>query len=228
MGREKLASIGAMAACAMFFGAAPPVHAYVEPRLPKPGVTFLDAKRDLLGQGLTIAPDPRFRAKPREREPGLYCDDGRPAWCEALFLYKRPDGWGDYVVVSVNPVDGRIVEARFAQFADHLLTIPPPEPRDAPKLKGTYFSARKRLRTLGYAPMRTASGEPASVCADTKCKTLVKLPEAQCAMDVPICNTFWLSPNGRVLKVMTVGEIRAGDVYYVTWSSRREQHDLTN
>jgi hypothetical protein len=47
-------------------------------------------------------------------------------------------------------------------------------------------------------------------------------------MDIPVCNAFWRSPNGRVLKVMTVGEIRAGVVRYVTWASPQEQRDLTN
>ena len=158
------------ALCALLLGVAPPVRAYVKPSLPNVGTPFLDAERDLLRQGLAVAPDRRFPLKPGQRS--LHCDQPR-AFCEALFLYKRPDGWGDYVVVSVNPADDRITEAHFAQFADRLLAVPPPEPPDVPNLKGTYFNARKRLRSLGYAPMRIARGDAATVCADIKCKTLV-------------------------------------------------------
>jgi hypothetical protein len=214
-----------VAACAIFVLAGRPAHANAQPRLPAVGQPFSEAELDLLGQGLTLAQD--TRRIPDSAKPGLRYDRGPPLSCYALFLYRRPDGWGDYIVVSVDPIDKRVTEARFAQFADRLVSIPPPEPPDVPKLKGTYFAARARLRAIGYVPMRTV-GEPARVCTDKKCKNLVELPEAQCAMDIPICNTFWRSPKGRVLKVMTIGEIKAGDVYYVIWSTRREQRDLTN
>jgi hypothetical protein len=193
-----------------------------ELRFPAYGTPFPEAKSLLLRQGLAPAPDkPR---RPDRRYPDLDCFHG--SVCEALFIFRDSDGWGEYVVVLAHPAKALVVDTYFARPADGHPAIPPPEPPDVPKLKGAYFVARQRLRELGYVPMRTV-GEAARVCLDVKCHRLGTLPEAQCAMDIPICNTFWRGPDGRVLKVMTIGETRAGNIYYVTWSSHREQRELT-
>jgi len=193
------------------------------PQLPSATMTYAQARALLVQQGLTVAPDKPVQADARFHE--LDCDE-KLTNCEALFVWKRRDGWGRYVVIFVDRNNRSIVDARFARPMDGHPNIPPPEPADVPTLKGSYFGTRYKLRTLGYKPINAVWG-PASVCADIACKALVELPEASCATDVPICNTFWQSPSGRVLRVMTMGEIRAGDIYFVTWSSPQEQRDLT-
>jgi hypothetical protein len=135
MRSDKPANAVWVSACAIVLGAASPVRAYEAPRLPAPGASYADVRRDLLRQGMSVPHNVLFRFKSHVRDDGLTCESGPRAPCEALFLYRRPDGWGDYVVMSVNPTDGRIEDAHFARFEDHLLPVPPPESPDVPKLK---------------------------------------------------------------------------------------------
>ena len=189
------------------------------PRLPDPGTPYAQAKELLLSQGLKVAPDQAKR--PDRRYPELDCSGTAGSACRALFISTTHDGWGQYIVVLVNGSDAKVVSADFARPVDGLLSIPPAEPPDVPEIAGPYLQARHTLRHLGYKPLKMG-GDPARVCADRVCRTFLILPEAQCAMDVPICITFWEARNGKVLKVMTIGEIRAGRVYYADWSTRAE------
>lgn len=178
------------------------------------------ARKQLLRQGLTIAPDRSER--PDIRYPELDCRGGFvPGGCRALFIHRRSDGWGEYVVVLVKGDAPAVVNVDFAHTADGLLAIPPPPPADAPRISGPYLRAREQLKHLGFRPIMPA-GRPGTTCKDLACGRLLVLPEAQCAGDVPLCKAFWRAPDGRVLKVTTVGEIRAGKVDSVSWVKRDE------
>lgn len=196
-----------------------------EPVFPAVGTPYANARLSLLKQGLKVAPDRAYRPNPIFREADCRPDD-RPApstsyACRALFTHKRPDGWRDYVVVWID-ANNRIAHADFAVHMDGLMSIPPPEAADVPKVGPAYMLARRQLRDLGYHPARMKDELAGTTCANLKCKRVLHLPEAECAADVPICNAYWTSPTGRFLKIMTVGEIRGGRVNYEEWISGKE------
>ena len=199
-----------------------------EPRFPSIGMPYEQAKELLLKQGFRVARDPRplVPQLPDHRHSEINCGGQRPT-CEALFLYRWPNGWQEYAVVLVKPDTLQIVVAEWRSPADGLKSIPPPGAPDVPKLKGYYFSARKHLRALGFAPLKMRW--PSKTCASSKlpCKRLVVMLEANCTSDTAECVSFWRASGGRVLKVQTVGEVFGGRIYFVNWSTQREQQEMS-
>jgi len=211
---------GRLTGALMLAGFTATVASAKEPEFPSEGTPYAQAKASLLRQGLKLAPEKPAHPDPHNRE--LDCDPPGSTDCQALFLYREKDGWRFYVLVPVDARDRKVGRVRFAWPGDEHDPIPPPEPPGVPKLHGSYDAARKTLRNLGYMPIR-AVGEPAHTCANTECKGTLVIREGTCFMDVPDCSMFWRAPDGRVLEVMTAGEIRGGDVYYVTWSTWAKQ-----
>jgi len=194
-----------------------------EPVFPAVGTPYANARLSLLKQGLKVAPDRVHRANPLFREADCRPND-RPApsasyACRALFTHRRSDGWRDYVVVWID-TDNRVAHADFAFHMDGLMSIPPPEAADVPKVGPAYLLARRQLRGLGYRPIRVKT-LPGVTCADLKCDHILHLPETECAVDIPVCNAYWKSPGGRFLRVMTLGEFNAR-VYYASWIGKSE------
>lgn len=192
---------------------------------PPAGMPYGQAKHLMLEEGFRVARDPRrgLPQKPNLRHQEINCGGDQPV-CHALFIRKRPeDGWQDYAIVLVKSDTLQVVTAHWSAPMDGLLPIPPPEASDVPQLKGFYFTARKQLRKLGFTPLRMQW--PSKTCANEKgaCGRLVVMPEATCSSDTAECTSFWLASNGRVLKVQTIGERLGGEIYYVNWSTRREQ-----
>ena len=190
-----------------------------DPRFPSEGTPYVQARKLLLEQGFHPVRDPRefVAQKPDRHLPEINCGSKYPT-CQALFLYRESDGWQHYAVVLVKRETLQVAAAHFAAPADGLRSIP-----DIPKLRGYYFSARKQLWAIGFKrlPMKW----PSKTCANVKgaCGHLVRMPEATCTSDTAICISFWRSPTGRILKVQTVGDALGGEIYYVSWSTLREQ-----
>lgn len=197
-----------------------------DPQFPAQGMPYSQAKAMLLKQGLFIGPEKVVH--PNSRFPEIDClGEGGQRTCRAAFVQKQTNGWGQYVVVDVDPATLEVRSADFATTADGLPAVPPPLAPDVPPLKGAYIpAARDRLRQLGFKPIPSA-GNPAIICRDLDCKQKIQLPESFCSgTGMSFCDHFWLSPKGRVLKVTTIGEFTP-QVYFIQWSTRKEQHDTT-
>ncbi|WP_443747572.1 hypothetical protein [Asticcacaulis solisilvae] len=195
-----------------------------EPDFPPNGTPYAQAKASLLRQGLKLAPDKPVHPDPHNRE--LDCDPPGSTDCQALFLHKEEDGWRFYVLVPVDVRSGKVNDIHFAWRGEGHEAIPPPEPPDVPKLRGSYGAARQKLRKLGYMPIR-AVGSPGRTCANEECNRTLVIREGICASDIAVCEMFWRAPDGRILEVMTSGEIRGGDIDYVTWSTWSKQRWTT-
>src|SRR5262249_52990066 len=107
-----------------------------------------------------------------------------------------------------------------------LPAIPPPLAADVPQLAGSYLKARKTLLAQGFKPARNRNHSEITdiFCRDTQCNHTFALPELACSgTGLGRCNMYWISPGGRVLHVMTIGENRA--IYFVEWSSWKELRD---
>jgi len=89
-----------------------------------------------------------------------------------------------------------------------------------PKLSGRYVIVRWRLQRLGFTPLSLQN--PASVCVTRACRQLRTFPEAQCAIDAPLCNMFWRAPNRRVLRIATCGEVQGGTIDSIWWAAPHE------
>jgi hypothetical protein len=87
---------------------------------------------------------------------------------------------------------------------------------EVPRLKGRYLTVRDQLVRLGFAPYRLHV--PSRICVTTSCRTTRTLPEAQCAVDGPVCNMYWRAPDKRILQVGTCGDEHGGIVDSVRWA----------
>src|SRR5580658_6381171 len=192
------------------------------PRFPALGTNYAHAKRSLLAQGLRLSPDRPKHPDRRYRELDCGNDYQVAPACRALFLARAKSGWRYYVVVLVNEGDLSVVRADFADTRQEFLPVPPPPPPDAPKLKGTYSMIRRRLLAVGYRPIRSAGWDDSGFCRDTRCRSVVRYPELNCAADVDECFSRWRSRGHRVLEVTTLGETVSNKLYSVEWSSCRE------
>lgn len=212
-----LVGVAALAACV----SATAKSAVPTPSFPPNGASYAEARRLLLSEGLRMAPDRPLRPDRRHRE--LDCDNrfAVEGACRALFLFRRNDGWRDYVVLLVNRSDLRVIHTDFARHMDGLPSIPPPRPADVPKLTGTYSMARAKLGALGYRLIEVRDGPWGGFCRDSACKSIVRYPELQCAADEPLCIGCWRSPKGRVLRIETIGETLENRIYYADWNGRR-------
>jgi hypothetical protein len=194
------------------------------PKLPPAGTPYDQARKLLLAQHLTIAPDkPK---KPDSRYPELDCGrlSGLNIDCQALFLFQEKNGWKSYVIVYVNKSRMLSMDADFAKPVDGLRAIPPPIPVGVPRLAADYLRARAQLRELGFKPITPKRGG-SETCANIACRNTIPLPEAECTVDTSDCQTFWLSPDGRILKVLARGEV-APRVDYEKWTTRAELREL--
>jgi hypothetical protein len=199
--------------------------AFHGPQFPPVGTPYALARATLLKQGLRIAPDkPKH---PDRRFPEIDCGywPSEPARCRALFLWRNPGRWRQYVVVEVDTKSGRITRADFPYGAEGLTAIPPRETADMPKIEGTYLVVRRWLKRHGYHPL-PVNGLPGSDCLDKDCKRMITFPEAMCSQGVRVCRTYWRAPNGHVLLVMTQGEGDGGVVYFKSWASQDDLADL--
>jgi hypothetical protein len=104
--------------------------------------------------------------------------------------------------------------------------------RSLPRISGDYMRARARLLHLGYSPMKVVGENRGDfLCSDWKAAadcSRYSLPEGFCAVDISQCLMFWRAPNGRVVKIETAGDRRAGKVFLVEWASSDDLHDLTD
>lgn len=195
-------------------------------QFPKVGTPYREAKAMLLKQGLFVGPEKV--GSPDTRFPEIGCwGQGKQHTCRANFVQTQPDGWGWYVVVQVNSADLRVEYADYAKTVDGLPAIPPPRAKDIPPLAGDYNpGGRDRLRALGFTPIPTL-GKPSEVCKDHGCKQYMTLPETVCSgTGMSFCDSFWLAPDKRVLKVTTIGEFPR--IHNLQWSSRGEQRRDTD
>jgi hypothetical protein len=193
-------------------------------QFPTKGISYVQARAMLFKQGLRIAPD--RPSKPDQTFGELDCPTSffRHA-CRALFLEKKPDGWRNYVVVYVNQSDKTVISANYPTTVEGMLSIPPPLSANVPQIKGSYLVARERLRELGFRPARRI-GEHSRICVDIGCRHQIVLPEAECSgTGASFCNAYWIAKNGRVLDVVTVGEVHPG-VYFVRWTTPKELREF--
>ena len=159
------------------------------PKLPPAGTPYDQARKLLLAQHLTIAPDkPK---KPDKRYPELDCNrsSGPNLDCQALYLFQEKNGWKSYVIVYVNKSYTLPMDADFAKPVDGLRAIPPPMPAGVPKLAASYLQARHQLKARGFKPLASKSGG-SPICPDIACRELIRLPEADCTVDTSNCDAF--------------------------------------
>jgi len=239
----KPASIAIMAAVLALAGGAvygltaagspdPPAPAQSEkaaqPALPAPGTPYAEARRALIAQGLT--PDTARTEAPHPDYPELDCPPEGSGGCRGLFLRREADGWRRYFVVLTAGAPPVVQEARSPYTAEGLLSIPPPLAPDIPKLPQDYFAARRQLLQLGFKPTRAAT-PPLSVCA----RALESGQSIDCAPDLPlpevmscsgtgagVCEAYWLAPDHRVLRILTIGEPSPGDLHHLEWASAEQ------
>lgn len=105
---------------------------------------------------------------------------------------------------------------------------------DIPKLPWSYGAARRTLMDLGYKPTN-ASKFVWSACARAldsddyiTCDADLPLPEiANCAgTGEGFCEAYWLAPDQRVLRVVTIGEPQPGAIYQLEWATPEQLADL--
>jgi hypothetical protein len=191
---------------------------------PAPGAPYAAARATLLKQGLVIAPRRIGHRDHTFHE--LECD---PTWmwhdqCRAIFQFRQADGWLRYARVFVATSDKRVTDAGYPAPIEGLWSVPPPIAADMPSIRGSYLAARKTLRAWGYKPATSGFG-PAAYCLDTLCKKLGDLPEAECATDAPLCNAYWKGPQGRILKIETIGESNL-QIRFMSWADANELRDF--
>ncbi|WP_374574758.1 hypothetical protein [Phenylobacterium sp.] len=223
------AALGApLAACGPSrpVAAAEPARAAASPAV---GAPYAEARRALLSQGMTPALDQV--ESPHPSFPELSCPSGEPAPCRALFLHKDTDGWRRYLVVETTAGPAPVVTAARPPFtAEGLLAIPPAPAADIPRLPKTYLAARQALIRLGFKPTH-ASSEVFSTCSTAPapdgsgaCAADLPLPEIKsCAgTGAGFCEAYWLAPDKRVLRIVTVYEPQPGDIYHLAWATPAE------
>jgi hypothetical protein len=69
---------------------------------------------------------------------------------------------------------------------------------------------------MAYAPVQLSN--PSPICDSHDCGKIRILPEAECAVDAPICNMFWRAPDNRILKVSTCGDEFGGKIDAIRWA----------
>lgn len=187
---------------------------------PSAGATYAEARASLLKQGVQPVREKATHHDRRFQE--LDCSrDTKERPCRAVFLHTQRDGWKVYVVVYThNDSDKTVIDADYPRPVEGLLSIAPPIPPDMPAVRGSYAEARIKLRELGFKPARR-SGEPQGICLDRPCNRRIKVSEAQCAMDVPVCIAYWIAPDQRILAISAVGEINPR-IEYMRWSTRKD------
>jgi hypothetical protein len=190
---------------------------------PTAGMGYAEVRASLLREGMEIAPDPVRRPDKTFHE--IDCDMlGTWHYCEARFLWRQKNGWRQYFVVDVDPNGESVVYAGDPMDAEGLPSIPPPLANDVPQLTGSYLAARAQLKRLGFRPAHRP-GEQAHMCPDEACRTAVTVPEAECSgTGLGYCNAYWISRNGRVLEVYTIGEHPS--VHYVSWTTQQTLQDF--
>jgi hypothetical protein len=218
-------SLQALGLAAVLFGAAGgDACADGTVRFPALGTPYAAARVLLLKQGLEIAPDPFPQSHDRQfHELDCDWDDGKH--CRALFLLRRANGWRDYVVVEIDARSRAVTRADYPFDAEALASIPPPLAGDVPQLKGSYLRARRQLARLGFKPAHRRRA-PAEMCVDEDCKRMVLVPEAQCSgTGLSYCDAYWISRNGRVLCVTTIGEDDPA-IFFVAWTTKEELREF--
>lgn len=192
---------------------------------------YAAARAELLRRGLVIAPDKVSKPHPQHPELDCYMPAGQ---CEALFLETDAEGWRRYILVKTEGAPPRVVSASSPPTAFGLSPIPPSVSSDIPRLPDDYWTARTRLKTLGYRPAKAAA-KPYRVCARTMaageyldCEDDTDLPEIEnCAgTGAGYCTALWIAPDGRVLKITTIGEPQPGGVYHKAWAKPEDLKDL--
>lgn len=200
--------------------------------VPNAGTDYGVARTFVMSRGMTpYVDDGNGRG---ETYPELWCKGGR--FCQAAFLYRDAEGWGQYLVIETD-AGGKVVrEARSPYTAEGYVSIPPPLDIDIPnQLNRPYGKARKSLLAQGYLPAKAYSEEPLAACSQAiesdefvDCEADVELPEvAECSgTGKAYCWAYWLAKDGRVLKITTIGEPQPGGVYHMEWASQQDLSDL--
>lgn len=200
--------------------------------LPNAGTPYGVARTFVISRGMTpYVDDGNGRG---ETYPELWCKGGR--FCQAAFLYRDAEGWGQYLVIETD-AGGKVVrEARSPYTAEGYVSIPPPLDIDIPnQLNRPYGKARKSLLAQGYLPAKAYGEEPVMACSRAiesddfvDCEADVELPEvADCSgTGKAYCWAYWLAKDGRVLKITTIGEPQPGGVYHMEWASQEDLSDL--
>jgi len=181
-----------------------------DPIFPKVGTRYAEARQSLLRQGLTLSR--RKPARPNATFRELDCSGSA---CRALFTFKNAEGWRLFVLAEVDPATLRTTYVGLPRHGEDYHAIPPPEPKDIPGLPRDYGKARLLLKRRGYHSVRVGdqdSGPPG-------------YPEMHCFMDIAECDGWWLAPDGRLLKVLAVGEQRR-TIYFKTWATRAERAEM--
>ena len=208
-------------------------------QFPAKGTPYAEARASLLKQGLTVTRDPEqasdAKVRMALRKRGISIPEklppldpkfreiecgklvGKSIYCRVLFLETDSRGWRNYVIVQVDPKDKTIVDTRYPSTVDSLPSIPPPSTPDLPQIKGSYFTARKTLQTLGFRPAHNhPRGALGGLCSDSQCNA--EFAETSCSgTGMAFCIAYWISPHGRVLRVTTIGE--HPKIYFVQWST---------
>ena len=183
---------------------------------PEAGTPYQRARTSLASSG--FRPEHQKAPRPHGSYPELDCKRGA-ATCSSSFV-SRSEGWTCRIEV--------VVDRRTLLITSDLLWEtkkpcgPPKEALTVPHLRGSYLAARTKLRLLGYKPIPV--NPPASICSDQRCKQTIRLSEGECATDVPACNFYWRSPEGRYLRVRTEGEF-APKIRFNEWIGKGDLPD---
>lgn len=193
-------------------------------RLDLEGMPYAQARKRLFAIGLTLVPqDARFGPGPAQHPHSDFPElDGR----RAVLFQRLPDGGADFVVIEV---DERLLvtQVRSPASIDALPAIPPPFAAGIPNMADQdYAAARRRLLALGFVSKKT--WDPASP-DHTPPPWVENLPPEVpwCSgSGMAFCAGFWIAPDGRVLKVTTIGEPQPGRIYDMTWATPDDLADL--
>jgi len=196
-----------LALCGASAASAAPMR---DPSFPPDGTPYAEARRALLRQGLRLSH--RRPAHPNAAYRELDCDGSA---CRALFIFKNSEGWRLFVLADVDAATLRTTHVGFPRRGEDYQAIPPPEPRDVPHLPRDYRKARPALKRLGYRPVRV----------NDEGSHPWRYPELHCFMDIAECDAWWSAPDGRLLKILAVGE-QTHTIYFKTWATRAERAEM--
>jgi hypothetical protein len=182
---------------------------------------YAQARAQLLKQGVRPVPEKANSHDRAYKELDCATNWGLAFECRAVFIYKESDGWKVYVVVYTNKDEEKsIISADYAARIEGLIAIPPPIPPNMPTVRGNYLRARLKLRQLGFKPAQR-DGQRQWICLDRKCNRHAEIREAECAVDIPICEAYWTAPDGKALRVTLVGETNPR-IYFMDWISQKD------
>lgn len=200
-------AIVGLALCSASAASAAPAR---DPSFPVEGTPYAEVRQSLLRHGLKLSHRKPSHLSASYRE--LDCDG---AACRALFIFKDPQGWRRFVLADVDAATLRTTYVGYPRRGEDYPSIPPPEPRDVPRLPRDYHKARLVLKRLGYHSVRV----------NDEGSRPWRYPELHCFMDIAECDGWWLTPDGRLLKILAVGE-DAQTIYFKTWATRAERSEM--